>query len=122
MPRTQTVACIASAAVLLSATPALAQESRTVKYGELNLNAADGADTLIRRVEHAADVVCGDRMGTQTLRENANVGRCERTSTQNAISDVGHPLVTSRYYGRTPDITIEGSWDPDASVEVRRSE
>ncbi len=129
MPRTNR-ACIsallviggASALTFAGAAPAFAQESRTVRYGELNLNANEGADTLIRRVEQAADVVCGDYAGKQSLRENAMVGECETTTAQNAIGDVGHPVVTSRYYGRTPDITIEGSWDPDpdAAVEVRR--
>jgi len=124
MPRIHTAACIISALVMLGAAPAFAQESRTVRYGELSLNDNSGADTLIRRVEQAADVVCGDYAGTKNLRENSSLSRCERTTTQNAISDIGHPLVTSRYYGRTPDITIEGSWDPDAdaAVTVRRSE
>jgi UrcA family protein len=130
MPRTKRVACIsallviggASALTFAGAAPAFAQESRTVRYGELNLNANQGADTLIRRVEHAADVVCGDRPGQQNLRENAMVGECELTATQDAISAIGHPVVTSRYYGRTPNVTIEGSWDPDpdAAVDVRR--
>ena len=121
MPRMNT-ACIVSAIVMLGAAPAFAQESRTVRYGELNLNANTGADTLIRRVEQAADVVCGDRPGMKNLSENADISGCERTVTQNAISDIGHPVVTSRYYGRTPNVTIEGSWDPDASVVVRSPE
>ena len=130
MPRNATAACIsallmigaAAALTLAGAGPAFAQDSRTVRYGELNLNDEEGADTLIRRVEQAADVVCGDYAGTKNLRETASVGRCEVTSTQNAIQAIGHPVVTSRYYGRTPNVTIEGSWDPDpdAAVEVRR--
>ena len=130
MPRNATAACIsallvigaASALTFASVAPALAQESRTVRYGELNLNDDDGADTLIRRVEQAADVVCGDRHGPQALRESARVGECETLATNDAIQAIGHPVVTSRYYQRTPDVTIEGSWDPDpnAAVEVRR--
>jgi UrcA family protein len=129
MPRTRKTACLsalfvigAAALSFAAASPAFAQESRTVRYGELNLNANEGADTLIRRVEQAADVVCGDRTGPQTLRENASVGECEVIATQDAIQAIGHPVVTSRYYGRRPDITIEGSWDPDpnAAVDVTR--
>lgn len=130
MPRTKKAACLSALLVIggaaalsfAGAAPAFAQDSRTVGYGELNLNADQGADTLIRRVEQAAGIVCGDRPGPQTLRENASVGECEVTATQDAIQTVGHPVVTARYYGRTPNVTIEGSWDPDpnAAVDVRR--
>ena len=129
MPRTRKTACLsalfvigAAALSFAAASPAFAQESRTVRYGELNLNDNEGADTLIRRVEQAADVVCGDRHGPQALRESARVGECETLATNDAIQAIGHPVVSSRYYQRTPDVTIEGSWDPDpnAAVEVRR--
>ena len=127
MSRTKNVACFSALLVIggaaalpfAGAAPAFAQESRTVRYGELNLNADQGADTLIRRVEQAADVVCGDRPGPQPLQENASVRECEVIATDDAIRGVGHPVVTARYYGRNPDVTIEGSWDPDAAVDVR---
>src|SRR5262245_35453935 len=130
MPRNAKAACIsallviggASAFTFAGASPAFGQESRTVRYGELDLNDDEGADTLIRRVEHAADIVCGDRHGPQALRESESVGQCETLATVDAIQAIGHPVVTSRYYGRRPNVTIEGSWDPDANaaVEVRR--
>jgi UrcA family protein len=128
MPRTSTVISAlllfggASALGPIGAAPAFAQDSRVVRYEELNLDAAPGADTLIRRVEHAADIVCGDRPGPQNLREDASIGSCEMLATQDAIREIGHPVVTSRYYERTPNVTIEGSWDPDAerAVTVRR--
>ena len=41
---------------------------------------------------------------------------CELSTTQRAISDIGHPVVTARYYGHRPDVTIEGSFDPDQTT------
>src|SRR5262245_2301354 len=111
MPRIRIAACI-SVLLMAAATPALAQQSRTVHYGELNLDANEGADTLIRRVEQAASIVCGDTTGPQTLREHASVGGCENDTTRAAITEIGHPVVTARYYGRRPDVIIESSAEP----------
>ena len=113
MPRIRIAACI-SVLLMAAATPALAQESRTVRFGELNLNANAGADTLIRRVELAASVVCGANPGPQSWREHASIGACETEATRTAIQEIGHPLVTSRYYGRRPDVIIESSADPQS--------
>src|SRR5262245_8644012 len=87
MPRIRIAACI-SVLLMAAATPALAQESRTVRYGELNLNANAGADTLIRRVEQAASDVCGATTGPASWREHASVGSCEVEATQTAIREI----------------------------------
>jgi UrcA family protein len=114
MPRIPFAVCV-SAFLLVTAAPAFARDvSRTISYGELNLEDASGADTLIRRVENAADFVCGDYRGQQSVADQSNFSTCEVATTQRAISDIAHPVVTARYYGRRPDVTIEGSWDPEA--------
>jgi UrcA family protein len=113
MPRIPFAVCV-SAFLLVAAAPAFARDvSRTVSYGELNLEDASGADTLIHRVENAADYVCGDYRGQQSIADQSNLGGCEVATTRQAISDIGHPVVTARYYGRTPDVTIESSLAPD---------
>ena len=116
MPRLFVTAACAAVMAIAAGAPALAQtrpETRIVYYGDLNLDSPAGADALIRRVEQASDVVCGDRPGPQTLSEHASVGDCEVTTTQYAIEDIGNPMVLGRYYGHTPEVVVEGSWDPD---------
>jgi len=126
MPRTLATAAAVSALLLGAAVaPSFAQvtqpESRVVHYEDLDLYSDAGADTLIRRVRQAADAVCGDHVGRTTLTENRNIDACEVTTTQYAIEDIAHPVVTARYYGYSPEIVIEGSWDPDPyySYEVK---
>jgi UrcA family protein len=115
-----TAAC--AAALLLAASPAFAQsqvQSRVVAFGDLNLDSAEGADVLIRRIQMAADVVCGDRPGPQGIAERYSIRGCEIDTTEYAIKEVGHPVVIGRYYGHTPEVLVEGSWAPDEySYEV----
>jgi len=114
MSRFLTAACVSA---LLFAAPAFAQtqvESRVVYYGDLDLESRAGADTLIARIQQAADVVCGDRSGPQTIAEHRSVRSCEVVSTEDAVLGVAHPNVLYRYYGYMPEVVIEGSWDPDA--------
>lgn len=115
MSRLFTAAC-AAALVFAAAAPAFAQwrlESRLVTFGDLNLNSPEGADVLIRRIQMAADVVCGDRPGPEGIAERYSVRGCEIETTEYAIHNVGHPMVIGRYYGYTPEVVVEGSWDSD---------
>jgi len=115
MTRVSIAAACVTALALAAPAPAAAQwrESRVVTFGDLNLNSADDADVLIRRIEHAADVVCGDRPGPQSIAERDSVRGCEVETTEYAINEVGHPMVLGRYYGHTPEVVVEGSWDTD---------
>jgi hypothetical protein len=52
------------------------------------------------------------------------VGACAAETQENAISDVGHPVVTALYYGYSPEVVVEeGSADPyvdDPYVSVEK--
>ena len=116
MPRSAYLA-LASAASLLIAAPAFAQshpESRVVTYGELDLDRAAGADTLIRRIDQAAEAVCGQHDGRTTTRQAMSNRQCELEATDNGVADVGHPVVTARYYGSGYAIIEDSadSYDP----------
>jgi UrcA family protein len=108
---------IASAAVLAFAAPAFAQsqpESRVVTYGELDVNSAAGADTLIRRIDNAAEQVCGVNDGRTNTRQ-AQINRaCEVETTDNGVYDTGNPVVIARYEGSGYAIIEEGDayYDP----------
>jgi UrcA family protein len=80
--------------------------AQLVKYGDLSLDSAAGADALVRRIETAARDVCGDRPGPRGLTEHRFVRQCARAAGEAAVYEVGHPMVIGRYFGRTPDIII----------------
>jgi hypothetical protein len=54
---------------------------------------------MVRRIEQASRAVCGDRAGTRSLTENSSVNNCRVDSTENAVTDLDHPMVTAEYYG-----------------------
>lgn len=110
----------ATAALLSFAAPAFAQnettqpQERVVTYGDLNLNSAAGADALVRRIDNAAEQVCGVNDGRTTTRQAQISRACERESTQNGVYDTNHPVVIARYERSGYAIIEEGSayYDP----------
>ena len=107
---------VVAAFSLCAAVPAFAQQasapsttqlnSRVVPYGDLNLDSRAGADTMLRRINNASRFVCGDRTGPRTMQENGTVQACTGETMDNAVADLGHPNVSNRYYGNTPEVII----------------
>ena len=107
---------VVAAFSLCAAVPAFAQQasapsttqlnSRVVPYGDLNLDSRAGADTMLRRINNASRFVCGDRTGPRTMQENGTVHACTGETMDNAVADLGHPNVSNRYYGNTPEVII----------------
>lgn len=128
MPRTLAFATLS--AIAFCAAPAFAQDNSTtqlrqveVRYGDLNVYSEAGADALIRRIGQATDQVCGEHAGPASMQEHHSVGNCRVEVAENAISDVGNPVVTARYYGYEPQVIIEGEntyVDPNAAVVVKK--
>ena len=124
--------CVSAFVLAAFAVPSFADETNydrttrnevrreVVRYDDLNLNTAYGADQLLRRIEIAAGHVCGARMGPRALDEHRFGRNCANVAEENAVFDVGHPLVQARYYGRTPEVIIddEYSYYRDGSVAV----
>lgn len=94
------IAALLATAVAL---PAVAQEvqprQRVVPYSDLNLDNPHGAHTMVRRIENASRQVCGDRAGPRGLAENGSVHACRVEASENAVTDLDHPMVTAEYYG-----------------------
>lgn len=111
---------IATAAALAIAAPAFAQnettrtQERVVTYGDLNLNSAAGADALVRRIDNAAEQVCGSNDGRTNTRQARINRNCETEATENGVYDTNHPVVIARYEGSGYAIVEEGSayYDP----------
>jgi len=126
MPRKFLSLICVPALLFATAAPAVAQsqqDERVVFYGDLNLNSRAGADTLLRRIEQASDIVCGDRAGPRPISETQSVRSCQVETVEYSVQEVGHPNLLYSYYGYMPEVVIEGSWDPyaDPYYEVKPS-
>lgn len=122
MSRTLHIA-LASVATLAFAAPAFAQnettqpQSRVVTYGDLNLNSAAGADALVRRIDNAAEQVCGSNDGRTNTRQAYINRNCETEATENGVYDTGNPIVIARYEGSGYAIVEEGSAYYDRTLD-----
>lgn len=113
-------AALASAIALALAAPAFAQnettqeQQRVVTYGDLDTNRAAGADALIRRIDNAAEQVCGSNDGRTNTRQAYINRACEVETTENGVNDTGNPVVIARYHGSGYAIVEEGDsyYDP----------
>lgn len=120
-----------SALALCAASPAFSEDNnvaqpqqQVVYYGDLDVYSDAGAEALIRRVQQAADSVCGEHPGPATIQESRSVGSCRVQTAETAISDINNSIVTARYYGYTPEVIIgeetSSYADPNASVVVKK--
>ena len=108
MPRSLMLALASAIAFgFAAAAPAAAAErAQRVTYAELDLDAGAGVDSLLRRIENAAENMCGDRLGPMPLHQRMAVRRCVREKTIQAVADVNHGSVTARFYNRDPSIIV----------------
>jgi UrcA family protein len=80
--------------------------AKNVNYAALDLDDRAGAEALLRRIEHSAADMCGERTGPMPLAQRAAIRQCAREKTQRAVSEVGHAGVTALYYDRNPRVII----------------
>ena len=117
MPRTLMLALASAIAFGFAAgAPAAAEEfsqrviaeeySQRVTYAELDLNDSAGADVLLRRIEDAAESMCGARYGPMPLNEYVAIQSCVQEKSAKAVADVNNGNVTARFYRRDPSIIV----------------
>jgi len=104
--------CVAAAVVAVaaaSAGPTLAAEpqSQTVRFGDLNPHQPADAAKLLRRIEYAAGVVCGDS-NIPDLTQRAVQRRCYAVAVDRAVRDVDLPMVTALAQRSAPPVTVAG--------------
>lgn len=98
----------AIAAVTAAPAPALAGERPpfpsdtvvmhlTVKFSDLDISRAAGADALISRLRNASRKVCGDFPNLADTDATRRHKRCMVQATDAAVKQVNAPLVTARY-------------------------
>lgn len=69
----------------------------TVKFGDLNLQSAAGAEELYRRIRGAANKVCWDSRDIHVL-TNISRRECVERAVAKAVSDVNKPSLNALYY------------------------
>lgn len=72
--------------------------TKTVRYAELNLNTADGARALFRRIKFAAAEVC-EPLDGRALAQHVIWQKCYERALADAVSQVNQPRVTALYRG-----------------------
>lgn len=73
--------------------------SRTVRFSDLDLAKERDARTLLRRIRSAADYVCSGGLGARdpAAHLDRHYRACFRKATDQAVIDVGNPMVSSLY-------------------------
>lgn len=98
---------VAATAMLSFAAPVLAQTTDTVpsvsvKYGDLNLGSRAGAQVLLKRIETAANTVCGGAPDIRQLDQLASFDACRRSAVARAVVAVDSPMLTAMVHGGSP--------------------
>ena len=104
---TAPVLCLAAAATLSCAAPALAQTSDTVpsvsvKYSDLSIGSPAGAQVLLKRIEAAANTACGGAPDIRQLNQLASFEACRRSAVARAVVAVDSPMLTAMAHGGSP--------------------
>jgi UrcA family protein len=101
------VLCLAAGATLPCATPALAQIADTVpsvpvKYSDLEIGSRAGAQVLLKRIEAAANTVCGGAPDIRQLGQLARFEACHRSAVARAVVAVDSPVLTALAHAGAP--------------------
>jgi UrcA family protein len=72
------------------------QLSETVRYGDLDVNKAEGAQALYKRLNRAAKTVCAPLQG-RDLQSSIEHRTCIGEALANAVVDVNQPLLTQHH-------------------------
>jgi UrcA family protein len=74
--------------------------SAVVKFGDLNLQNPDGVEALYKRIQRAANKVCGDPRDIHTFPDLAR-RECVERAVAKAVSDVNNRHLTALYTRKT---------------------
>jgi UrcA family protein len=75
-------------------------QQREVRFADLNLNDSDGVEALYKRIQNAANAVCGwsGPVAPEWWRLSKS---CTDHAIAQAVTAVGNPALTSRYLAAT---------------------
>lgn len=73
-----------------------------VAYSDLDIDTADGASQLLKRINGAASRVCAS-LDHGDIASRANVAQCHQKLTAAAVAKVNHPVLAAIYKSAHPD-------------------
>ena len=73
--------------------------SAKVQYADLNLSSPAGAKTLLQRINHAADKVCGPQSTSRIDRVARLHETCVKQAISGSVRQVDVPMMTALYTG-----------------------
>ena len=105
---------LVSALALASATPMQAATasndpnviSVVVRTGDLNLASEAGAKTLIARVHHAAETICGVEPATIEFTMHRIYEACVKATVDRTVATLSNPVVEAAYAGTSPGTLV----------------
>jgi len=74
---------------------------QVVKYADLNLDSLAGASTLYRRIERAADWVCGSPLDVREFSISVRLRSCKEQAIERAVNAVNSTALTSLHLAKT---------------------
>jgi UrcA family protein len=105
------VALALGLSVVAASSGALAQDaaprSVTVSVRDLDLQTPGGAARLMRRLEHAADTVCGDRFVID-LSQRRQFRSCRQAAVGRAVRDANAPMLSALAQRTVEPSTLAG--------------
>ncbi|HEX5007956.1 MAG TPA: UrcA family protein [Hyphomonadaceae bacterium] len=97
-------ALILAAAILTPAAVAqspLQPASIEVSHADLDLTAKAGAQTLLKRMQTAAQRICGQRPSPRQIQATVRHEACTREAMNSAVAALDVPTVTALFAGKT---------------------
>jgi len=83
------------AAPAADANPDSAAMSVNVSIADLNLSSPAGAKVVLRRIDTAAHIICGDEPDIRVTERFAIYQSCLKTTVDRTVASLGSPLVTA---------------------------
>ncbi len=72
--------------------------SKHVRYTDVDISTAHGAETLVRRIKNASERVCGGPHNRKTsLHERTAYDQCVKEAADEAVLSANSPAVTAAY-------------------------
>ena len=76
--------------------------SRTVRVADIDFSSRDSTEIALRRIQHAADAVCGGAPSAVDLSQQAPYEQCRKAAIKGAVQQLDRPLLSQIAEGSKP--------------------
>ena len=98
---TAALSCTAHADRINGAVTVTSAPTMIVSFAELDITKPRGLEVLYRRIEHAAEVVCGVDPSPRHLASTRNSLACYKTAIDDAVRQINRPTLTALHRAKT---------------------